>query len=110
LIVGFLRRRGTKRSNAGPTDPSIVPIATAPARHLVRVCGQVIRMRTRPTGGLPALAVSISDDSGTAVAVWTGRRSIGAITLGRRLVIEGVAVRSGDHLEFTNPAYTLLEH
>ncbi len=66
-------------------------------------------MRARPTDGLPALAVTISDDSGTAVAVWTGRRSIGGVALGRGLVIEGVAIRRGEQLEFTNPEYTLLK-
>ena len=105
---GLLRRRRAKSADAGPADPSIVAIADAPARRSVRVCGEVTRMRARPTTGLPALAVSISDDSGTAVAVWTGRRAIGGVVLGRRLVIEGVAVRRGDQLEFMNPEYTLL--
>ncbi len=54
------------------------------------------------------MAVTISDDSGSVTAVWTGRRSIGGITLGRRLIIEGVASRVGDRLEFSNPVYTLL--
>jgi hypothetical protein len=52
--------------------------------------------------------VSITDATGTVTAVWTGRRSIGGITLGRSVVIEGVAVQHGSALEFTNPAYTLL--
>ena len=65
-------------------------------------------MRARPTSGLPALVLSISDETGTATAVWTGRRSIGGVTLGRRLTIEGVPLRRGDQLEFTNPVYTLL--
>lgn len=105
---GLLRRRRGTPTKATSTDPSIVPIVDAPARRRVKVCGQVARMRARPTTGLPALAVSISDDSGTAVAVWTGRRAIGGVALGRRLVIEGVAVRRGDQLEFMNPEYTLL--
>lgn len=83
-------------------------IAEATARQTVRVAGQVTHMRMRPTSGLPALAVTIADGSGTAVAVFTGRRSIGGIGLGRRLAIEGVPVRRGALLEFTNPAYVLL--
>jgi hypothetical protein len=108
VTVGVLRNRRSRSGAIVPTDPSIVPIADAPARRYVRVSGQVTRMRARPTTGLPALAVSISDDSGTAVAVWTGRRSIGGVALGRRLVVEGVAVRRGAQLEFMNPEYTLL--
>jgi hypothetical protein len=106
--MGVLRHRRRRNDATSPNDPSIVLIADAPARRNVRVSGQVTRMRARPTTGLPALAVSISDDSGTAVAVWTGRRAIGGVALGRRLVVEGVAIRRGDQLEFMNPEYTLL--
>ncbi len=88
--------------------PDRVAIADAPARRRVVVEGQVVRMRARPTSGQPSLAVTISDDTGSITAVWTGRRAIGGVTLGRRLRVEGVAARAGDLLEFTNPAYTLL--
>ena len=108
--MALRRRRRSKRIETGPADPSIVPIADAPARHKVKVSGEVTRMRARPTSGLPALAVSISDESGTVVAVWTGRRAIGGVALGRAIVIEGVAVRRGEQLEFMNPEYTLLKH
>jgi hypothetical protein len=67
-----------------------------------------MRMRARPTTGIPALAVTVSDDTGSVIVVWTGRRSLGGLALGRRVQIEGVAMRRGDTLEFTNPAYTLL--
>ena len=70
--------------------------------------GQVVRMRARPTSGRPALAVTIADTTGSITAVWTGRRAIGGVTLGRRLRLEGVAANVGHGLEFTNPAYTLL--
>jgi hypothetical protein len=88
-------------------DPGIVSIAQASPRTPIRICGQITRMRARPTNGLPALAVSVADATGTVTAVWTGRRTIGGVSLGRTVVIEGVAVQHGDHLEFTNPAYTL---
>ena len=102
------RRRADDGTDAPAVDPAITPISQVDARLPIRVCGQVVRMRARPTSGLPALVVSISDDTGTATAVWTGRRSLGGVSLGRRLVIEGVPLRRGDHVEFTNPAYTLL--
>ncbi len=91
-----------------PSDPDLVTVAAATPRHRLKIEGQVVRMRARPTSGQPSLAVTISDDTGSFTAVWTGRRAIGGVTLGRRLVIEGVATQVGDHLEFTNPAYTLL--
>ncbi|HEY0520662.1 MAG TPA: hypothetical protein VGC84_14290 [Ilumatobacteraceae bacterium] len=65
-------------------------------------------MTARPTSNQPALAISVADNTGTVTAVWTGRREIGGVTLGRRIVLWGVPVMHGDHLEFTNPRYTLL--
>lgn len=103
-----LFRRHGKAAPAEADDPTIVSIAEAPARRSVRVRGEVRRMRTRPINGRPSLSVSIGDDTATATIVFTGRRELGGITLGRRLVVEGVGVRVGDHLEFTNPRYTLL--
>jgi hypothetical protein len=105
----FLRR---KQGGNQPVEPVCEPLATLIAdtqpRQHVCVCGKVTRMTARPTAGQPALAISISDESGTVTAVWTGRRSIGGITLGRRIAIDGVPVMHGDRLEFTNPGYTLL--
>jgi hypothetical protein len=88
--------------------PECTPICDTEPRQRVRVSGKVIRMTARPTSGQPALAISISDETGTVTAVWTGRREIGGVTLGRNIAIEGVPVMRGDHLEFTNPGYTLL--
>jgi RecG-like helicase len=102
------RRRAPAPAAPDAVDPQTTPIAEAQPRQRVRVCGKVTRMTARPTAGQPALAVSISDDTGTITAVWTGRRSIGGITLGRRVMIDGVSVLHGTHLEFTNPRYTLL--
>jgi RecG-like helicase len=107
--MGLLRRR--HREDEQPdavAEPESTPIRDAQPRKRVCVTGKVIRMTARPTSGQPALAISISDDTGTVTAVWTGRREIGGITLGRRVAIHGVPVLHGDHLEFTNPGYTLL--
>ncbi len=106
--MGILRRKDKLPVPASASDPTVLPIAEAPPRQRVRVAGKVTRMRARPSQGLPSLAVTVADDTGSVVAVWTGRRAIGGITLGRKLVLEGVAVRRGEQLEFTNPAYTLL--
>jgi len=88
--------------------PDLVEIASAIPRRRIVIEGQVVRMRARPTSGQPSLAVTISDATGSATAVWTGRRAIGGVTLGRRLRVEGVATLVGSQLEFTNPSYTLL--
>ncbi len=103
--MSFFRR--TKSDGAPAVEPGVVSISEACPRRPVRVRGQITRMKARPTTGLPSLAVSIADDTGSVTAVWTGRRSIGGIALGRTIVIEGVAVQHGDHLEFNNPMYEL---
>lgn len=105
----LLRRKQRDQPGEEPLqEPISTPIAEARPRQRVCVIGKVTRMKARPTSGQPALAVTISDDTGTVTAVWTGRREIGGITLGRRLAIQGVPALRGDRLEFTNPGYTLL--
>jgi RecG-like helicase len=106
--MALLRRRRNLSVPDGPARPDLVAIAEAAPRRRIVIEGQVVRMRARPTSGQPSLVVTITDKTGTVTAVWTGRRAIGGITLGRRLLIEGVATLVGDQLEFTNPAYTLL--
>jgi len=107
VISARRKNRGQQTSDSGG-DPVSVSIAEVQARQLVCVTGKVTRMTARPTSGQPALAVTVTDESGTVTAVWTGRRSIGGITLGRRVAIKGMAIQRGAHLEFTNPSYTLL--
>ncbi|MCE9623470.1 MAG: OB-fold nucleic acid binding domain-containing protein [Actinomycetia bacterium] len=103
-----MRRKNRVQVSEPHPEPVSVSIADMQARQFVCVCGKVTRMTARPTSGQPALAVMVSDDTGTVTAVWTGRRSIGGVTLGRRIAIKGVAVAHGAKLEFTNPSYTLL--
>lgn len=74
----------------------------------VRVAGEVTRIRTRPATGVPVLEVRISDGGSNATVEWNGRQTIGGVTLGRRILIEGVARRDGRRLIFANPEYTLL--
>lgn len=103
-----VRRKNRDQTAEPSNEPVSACIADIQARQFVCVTGKVTRMTARPTSGQPALAVMVSDDTGTVTAVWTGRRSIGGITLGRRVAIRGVAVAHGSKLEFTNPSYTLL--
>lgn len=112
--MSFLNRKRDGQQAAASVTPAkhMLPDATTISevvpRQRVAVCGRVTRMTARPTAGQPALAVCISDDSGTVTAVWTGRRAIGGVTLGRRLMVQGVPMIHGATLEFTNPDYTLL--
>ena len=117
--MGLLRRSRTGNDAVaadGAVLDEVVPLADVMPRQRVRTVGQVVRMRARPTSGEPSLAVTLSDGAASITVVWTGRRAIGGITLGRRLLVEGVcrpvgatgSASAGAPLEMTNPSYTLL--
>jgi hypothetical protein len=79
-----------------------------PSRSLTRVGGEVVRMRVAPRHGVPALEIVLSDGTGTAVAIFTGRRAIGGLEHGRMVIIEGVPRDESGRRVILNPAYTLL--
>lgn len=90
------------------TGLDLTPIGEASCRVPVRIGGEVKRLRTVPRHGTPSLEVVISDGTGEAVAVFTGRRSLGGMDHGRGIVIEGVAHPERGKTVLLNPAYTLL--
>ncbi len=86
-----------------------VPMADVPLRTPVTVCGKVTRMRTRPAHGVPALVVTLRDETGFVTAIWTGRRTIGGVALGRTICLDGVCTKASDGATFINPAFTLIK-
>lgn len=86
----------------------IVPIGEAPLRTPVRLGGEVQETRVVPRAGAPSLEVTLSDGTGRAYAVFTGTTRIPGMSLGRGVVVEGVARLERNHLVLLNPAYTLL--
>jgi hypothetical protein len=87
----------------------VTPIGELACRVKARVGGEVKRMRVAPRDGVPSFEVVVSDGTGDAAAVFTGRRSIGGIEHGRAMVIEGVAHDERGRRTMLNPAYTLLD-
>jgi hypothetical protein len=85
-----------------------VPMSTVPLRTPVTVCGKVTRMRTRPAHGIPALVITLRDETGFVTAIWTGRRTIGGIALGRTICLDGLCTNTSDGATFMNPLYTLV--
>jgi len=84
------------------------PIAEMPCRQHSQVAGEIKRMHTAPRNGVPALEVVLSDGTGDAIAIFTGRRAIPGIENGRSILIEGVARDERGRRVVLNPAYTLL--
>ena len=90
--------------------PGMTPIAEALPRQEVAVVGEIRSLRIVPRAGSPSLEATISDGTGSIVAVWTGRRQIAGVGPGRRLVIRGRANPTGvpGRLLIYNPSYDLL--
>lgn len=102
-----MRFRRHKDDGARPAlVEGAVPIGTAPRRERVVVCGEVVRIRTKPTIGLPLYYVTINDGTGNAVALLTGRFE--APPLGTTVVFEGAGYDTREGLRFMNPAYRIL--
>jgi hypothetical protein len=96
------------RIRAGHAHLDVIAIAGAPARLPVRLAGEIQGLQIVPHGGIPSLEITITDGTGKAAAVFTGRRRIGGIDLGRRILVAGVGRIDHGRLVIVNPAYTLL--
>jgi hypothetical protein len=103
-----LRRTRTASATTASESGEITTIGSIAPRSRAVIRGQVVRMQARPAAHLPVLVVTIGDSTGAATVVWTGRRAIGGVGLGRWLLVEGVPIHHGTAVEFTNPRYTLL--
>ncbi|MEI7617713.1 MAG: DNA-binding protein [Actinomycetota bacterium] len=90
------------------TDLKLMPIAELQSRIPARVGGEVKRIRVAPRKGVAALEIVLSDGTGDAVAVFTGRRAIRGIEHGRAIIIEGVAHDERGRRVMLNPSYTLI--
>lgn len=98
--------RLASRFNAMELDRA--DLASCPLRCKVRVAGEITGLRVVTRGGCPCLEVTLDDGTGSALAVFTGRRAIRGLDPGRGVVLDGVMRRERDKLTLVNPAYTLL--
>ena len=86
----------------------VIAIEKLEYRVSTRVAGEIKRIMVAPRKGIPALEVVLSDGTGDAVAVFTGRRHIAGLEHGRAVIIEGVAHDERGQRVMLNPAYTLI--
>jgi hypothetical protein len=82
-------------------------IAETPTRKPVRVAAVVRRITVRPAEGHEAVEGVLSDGTGEIAAVWMGRRSIPGMSLGTRMVLEGVLGEAarGEPRKMVNPRF-----
>lgn len=90
-------------------DFGIQTIADAPVREPVLLAGEVQGLQVVPRAGSASLEVTLSDGTGRAVAVFTGRKRLGGVDCGRRILIEGVGRTERGRMVVLNPAYTIVE-
>jgi len=85
-------------------------IGDASPRQEVAVVGEICSLRILPRAGSPSLEATITDGSGSLVAVWMGRRQIAGVSPGRRIVVSGRVNpgTEGHRLFLYNPSYELL--
>jgi RecG-like helicase len=83
--------------------PGTARIAEAPIRERVRIAGVIKRMTVFPMEGKESLEALISDGSGEAILVFMGRRGIQGLTLGTRVVVEGVLGEMRGTVKMINP-------
>jgi hypothetical protein len=79
-----------------------------PLRVPVRFAGEITAVRIVPRAGADALEVTVSDGRGSVIAVFLGRRRIAAMSPGKRILAEGVAVARGPERLVYNPWYRFL--
>ena len=83
--------------------PGTTRIAEAPMRRPVKIAGVIKRMTVFPMEGKESLEALVSDGSGEAIVVFMGRRGIGGLTLGTRVVVEGVLGEQRGAVRMINP-------
>ncbi len=86
--------------------PDTVRISAAPSRTPVRLATVVKRTSMIPGEAFDSLEAVLSDGTGEVIAVWTGRRGIPGLVLGKRLVVEGVLVDASSGIrKMVNPSF-----
>lgn len=97
----------SERLSAFAAAQDAVPIAQVQPRKRVRVAGEVKILGVVPRAGAPALEVTIDDGASRITAVFLGRRRIGGVTAGRRIVLDGMVTTDRGRPTLINPTYEL---
>ena len=85
------------------------PIGEIEWRQRIKVAGRVKALRVQPwSEKIQSLELTLVDGTGGLTVVFLGRRKIGGIKLGARIVVEGTVAESRGQLALLNPSYQLL--
>ena len=89
------------------TVPDSVRIADAPMRAHVRLAGVIRRLTVFPMQDNESLEAVVSDGTGDVLVRFMGRRAIGGLGLGTRVVVEGVLGEHHGRVQMMNPRLEL---
>jgi hypothetical protein len=79
------------------------PIGEAPNRERVRIAGVIRRLTVFPMRDQEALEALVFDGTGEVTIRFMGRREIGGLGLGTRVVVEGVIGENHGDRRMINP-------
>lgn len=80
-----------------------VRIGEAPNRERVKVAGVIRRLTVLPVRDNEALEALVSDGTGEVIVRFMGRRNIGGLGLGTKIVIEGTIGEHHGERRMLNP-------
>ena len=87
--------------------PGSVRIGDAKPREKVKIAGVIRRLTVLPMQDNESLEVVVSDGTGEVLVQFMGRRAIRGLTLGTRVVIEGVLGQQHGRTVMLNPRLEL---
>jgi len=87
--------------------PGSVRIGEAHRRERVKIAGVIRRLTVFPMQDNESLEVVVSDGTGEVLVQFMGRRAIRGLTLGTRVVIEGVLGEQHGRVVMLNPRLEL---
>jgi RecG-like helicase len=85
--------------------PGSVRIGEAETRSRAKLAGVVRRITVRPLEGHESLEALLYDGTGEVTVVWMGRRSIAGMSLGTKLVVEGMLAEQQGERRLVNPMF-----
>ena len=83
--------------------PGSIRIADAPMRQRVKIAGVIRRLTVFPMKDNESLEAVVSDGTGEVVIRFMGRRAIGGLGLGAKVVVEGVLGEQRGGVQMINP-------
>jgi RecG-like helicase len=83
--------------------PGSLRIGEAPVRQRVKIAGVIRRLTVFPMEDNESLEALVYDGTGEVVVRFMGRRAIGGLGLGTRVVVEGVLGERRGTLQMMNP-------